>query len=153
VFCTLGTTIRKAGSQPSFRIVDHDYPLAIARQAAEAGAEQFLVVSSVGANPQSSNFYLHTKGELEDSLAALPFRSLHIFRPSFLLGNRPEKRAGERLGIALAKFLGPLLAGPLTPYRPIAARAVARAMVEAAVRREPGRHIYTYAAIAPFAQI
>ncbi len=150
VFCAVGTTIAKAGSKAAFRKVDHDYPLAIARQAASAGANQYLLVSSVGADKKSPNFYLHTKGELEDELGALPFRGLHVFHPSFLIGDRAEKRPGERAGIVVARVLKPFLLGSLRKYRAVPAEAVARAMVEAGVRAEPGRHEYSYGAIAPF---
>lgn len=150
VFCALGTTVRKAGSQQAFREIDYEYPLAIARQAVEAGSRQYLLVSSVEANPRSANFYLRVKGDLEDALGALPFRALHVFQPSFLLGERSERRMGERAGIIAARILSPLLAGPLKKYRAIPADAVARAMVETAIREEPGRHVYTYGAIVPF---
>ena len=150
VFCALGTTIKKAGSREAFRRVDYEYPVAIARQAAEAGDAQFLLVSSVGADRHSSNFYLRTKGEVEDAIGALPFRGLHVFRPSFLIGERADSRPGERFGIAAARIVGPLLAGPLRKYRAIPAEAVARAMVESAVRAEAGRHEYTFGAMAPF---
>lgn len=150
VFCALGTTIAVAGSKAAFRKIDHDYPLAIARQTASAGASQYLLVSSVGADKKSPNFYLHTKGELEEELAALPFRGLHVFRPSFLIGDRTEKRSGERVGIVMARVLKPFLLGSLRKYRAIPAAAVARAMVEAGVRAEYGRHEYSYGAIAPF---
>lgn len=148
VFCALGTTIRKAGSKAAFRQIDHDYPLALARLSASAGATQFLLVSSVGADRKSGNFYLHTKGELENELQALPFRSLHLFQPSFLVGDRKENRPGERLGIALSKVLSPLLVGALRKYRPVQVNVLARAMVAAATLSEPGRHEYTFDDIA-----
>jgi uncharacterized protein YbjT (DUF2867 family) len=144
VFCALGTTVRKAGSQAATRLVDHDYPLNLARQVAAAGSRQFLLVSSVGADRRSTNFYLRTKGELEDALAALPFRSLHIFHPSFLIGKRAEARPGEKIGIAIATMLAPLLIGGLRKYRAVSAAAVADAMLAAARRAEPGRHFYSY---------
>ena len=144
VFCALGTTIKKAGSQAAFRKVDLEYPLSLARQSVEEGSRQFLLVSSVGADIRSSNFYLRTKAELEDALGALPFRSLHVYHPSFLMGQRAEERSGEKIGIVFAKALGPLLIGSLRKYRAIPADALARAMVECAVRIEPGRHEYSY---------
>jgi len=150
VFCSLGTTIKRAGSQAAFRKVDYDYPLAVARQAIAEGAKQYLLVSSVGANLKSPNFYLRVKGELEDALGAMPFRCLHIYHPSFILGQRPEARSGENLAIVAAKLLKPVLAGPLRKYRAIPAEAVARAMVECAVRSEAGRHEYAYDAMRPF---
>src|SRR5262249_62336295 len=92
VFCALGTTIRKAGSEAAFRKVDLEMPLRAAQEALKAGAEQFVVVSSVGADPNSKNFYLRTKGELEAELAKLPFGAIHILRPSLLIGRRQEFR-------------------------------------------------------------
>ena len=144
VFCALGTTIAKAGSREAFRRVDYGYTLALARRAVDAGADQFLLVSSAGANPSSSNFYLRTKGEIEAAVCALPFASVNLFRPGPLTGSRAERRAGERIGIAAARLLAPVLVGPLRKYHPIAAADVARAMVAAARQRRPGRHIHHY---------
>src|ERR1700746_1610257 len=84
VFCALGTTIRKAGSQPAFRHIDYELPMAMANHALKFGAEQFVLVSSGGADSQSKNFYLRTKGELEDALKPLPFKAVHLLRPSLL---------------------------------------------------------------------
>jgi hypothetical protein len=107
VFCALGTTIRKAGSKPEFRRVEFEYPLRLAEHSLATRAQQFVpvscLVSSVGANAQSGNFYLRTKGEVEEALREQPFARLHIFRPSFLLGRRNENRPGERIGMALVK--------------------------------------------------
>jgi len=85
----------------------------------------------VGADPASRNFYLRTKGELERALRALPFRGLRIFRPSILVGNRPESRPGEFLGVAAGRMLRFIMLGPLRRYRPVAAEDVGRAMVAA----------------------
>jgi uncharacterized protein YbjT (DUF2867 family) len=144
VFCALGTTIKKAGSQQAFRRVDVEYPLALAKKGVACGAKQFLLVSSVGANSRSSNFYLRTKGELEDAVSALPFDAIHIFRPSMLVGPRKERRPGERAGIVLMKLLSPILMGSLRKYRSIEADEVARAMVAAAVIDGSGKRIYEY---------
>jgi uncharacterized protein YbjT (DUF2867 family) len=144
VYCALGSTIKKAGSQEAFRRIDHDYPLMLARRAAEAGEARFAVVSSVGASATSANFYLRVKGELEDALRRLPFAALHIFRPSFLMGNRAERRPGERVALAMAPALGILLQGPLRKYRAIPAAGVARAMVTAVNRDVSGTFIYHY---------
>jgi uncharacterized protein YbjT (DUF2867 family) len=134
VVCALGTTIRKAGSQERFRRVDHDYPLAIARHAVEHGARHFLLVSALGANSRSRVFYNRVKGELEESISALPYRSVTIVRPSLLLGERPELRLGEEIGKRLS-FLVP------GRYRPVAAASVAAALVQAALDDLPGRRI------------
>jgi len=131
-FCCLGTTIKKAGSQAAFRKVDFDYVINFAAAAKAAGAKRFLVVSALGANAKSSVFYNRVKGEMENALKAMNFESLHIFRPSFLLGERAEARVGERLGIAVFSALAPLMIGPARKIRPVEAKAVARAMVLAA---------------------
>lgn len=137
VFCALGTTIGKAGSQEAFRRIDLEIPLAAARRSLEFGAQQFILVSSVGASSQSRNFYLRTKGELEDKLGDLPFKAIHIFRPSFLVGSREESRLGERLAIPLARVVQYALVGGWRRYRPIQAADVACAMVEAAKSKAP----------------
>jgi uncharacterized protein YbjT (DUF2867 family) len=144
LFCALGTTIAKAGSQPAFRAVDYDLPMKAARAAKEAGVEQFLLVSSIGANPASSNFYLRTKGELERDLATIGFKALHIFRPGLLLGTRHEFRMSE----ALAQRIGPILNlamwGPLRRYRSVRAETVAKAMVAIAAKGGAGVKVYEY---------
>jgi uncharacterized protein YbjT (DUF2867 family) len=147
IFWALGTTIGKAGSKEAFRRVDFEYPRQMGQHAAGAGAKQFLLVSSVSADPGSPNFYLRIKGELEQTLFALPFDAVHIFRPSFLMGDRVERRTGEAFGIAVARALSFTLVGPLRRFRPIAAETVAGAMVSAASLAKPGRHIYHYDAI------
>jgi uncharacterized protein YbjT (DUF2867 family) len=134
VFCALGTTIRKAGSQEAFRKVDFEYPLALARVALERGARHYLLVSSLGADSGSRVFYSRTKGELEEALSALPFRSLTIARPSLLLGERSEFRLGERVFAHLG-FLVPRM------YKPVPATAVVATLVAAAREDRPGRRI------------
>lgn len=143
VFCCLGTTIKKAGSKEAFRQVDHDYPLAAARTALAAGADQFLIVTAVGADANSTIFYNRVKGEVEAALSALPFPGgVKILRPSMLLGERGESRPLERAGAVFMRATRGLFAGPLTRYRAIEAADVARALVTAARRREPGVQIY-----------
>lgn len=143
-FCCLGTTIRAAGSQAAFRAVDHDLILAFARTAKAAGAERLVVVSSVGANAGSNNFYLRVKGETERDLEALRLRSLDLLQPSLLLGPRAERRTLE-LGAQVAGWVfGPLLMGAWSRYRPIEASVVAAAMLGAARGGRLGvtRHLY-----------
>jgi uncharacterized protein YbjT (DUF2867 family) len=144
VYCALGTTIKKAGSQPAFRRVDFEFPLHLGERSLAAGAKQLLLVSSVGANSKSGNFYLRTKGELEDALRQLPLTALHLFRPSFLVGERKEQRTGERLGIMVAEALNFTMVGGLRKYRSIAAEVVAKAMVKARAHGSIGVHIYEY---------
>lgn len=142
VFCCLGTTIKKAGSQAAFRLVDFTYPVEAAKIAAANGAEQFLIVSSLGANPESAVFYLRVKGEVEAALTPLPFRAVHIFRPSLLLGERQEVRPGEKFAEKAASFFPFIFSGPLRKYRPIHARVVASAMVTIAKQNLAGVNIF-----------
>lgn len=144
VFCALGTTIRKAGSQEAFRQVDYELALAVADRGLRFGAKQFILVSSVGAEASSRNFYLRTKGELEAALIRLPFAAVHIFRPSFLVGKREESRFGESLAIPAAKIFQFLLMGSLRKYRPISAATVGRAIVAAAKADRKGPFIWQY---------
>ncbi len=139
VFCCLGTTIKKAGSEDAFRRVDYIYPFEAARLAERAGVEQLLVVSSLGAKAGARNFYLRVKGELEQNVARLAFRSIRFFRPSLLLGARDEKRPLEVLMSGIAGGLWWLMIGPLGRYRPIEAIKVATAMIVAAKKREAGK--------------
>ena len=134
IVCALGTTIKKAGSQASFRRVDHDYPLVAARVGLEQGARHFLLVSALGANARSRIFYNRVKGDLEQAIRALPYRSVTIVRPSILLGEREEKRLGETIGKVLSRF---------APRRikAVPARDVAAALLRAALEDQPGVRI------------
>lgn len=130
-FCCLGTTIAKAGSPEAFRRVDFDAVQEFARLANNAGARQFLLVSSSGADARSRFLYPRVKGESEEAVSRLPFESVAVARPSLLLGRRAESRPAERLA-QLA--LGPLRALIPARWRPIQARTVARALVAWALR-------------------
>lgn len=132
IFCALGTTIRAAGSQEAFARVDFEYPKILAEAGKTGGAKRFLVVSSVGADPNSRNFYLHTKGRMEAAVLACGYDATWIFRPSLLLGGRSDLRPGEAAARTLMPLLNPLLLGSLRKYRSIDAEDVARAMVRAA---------------------
>lgn len=142
VFCCLGTTIKKAGSQDNFKKVDYHYIVNLAQLTAAAGAQQFLLVSSMGANPASSLFYSRVKGQTEQAIMQQPFSAIHIFRPSLLLGNRQEYRFGEQLAVTAFKALGFLMAGSLAKYRGIEAHDVAKAMLATALTSQTGTHIY-----------
>ena len=144
VYSALGTTIKKAGSEEAFRRVDFDYPKMLAARAAAAGAARFALVSSVGADKASGNFYLRVKGELEEAIAGMPLDAALFFRPSFLIGDREEKRSGEAAGIVVARALSFALLGPLRKYRAIPAGTVAEAMVGAATDGLGGVHVYHY---------
>lgn len=131
IVCALGTTIKKAGSQASFRRVDHDYPVAAARLGIEQGAQHFLLVSALGANTRSRIFYNRVKGDVEQAIRALPYRSVTIARPSILLGDREETRAGETIGKVLSRF---------APRRikAVPASDVAASLLRAALDDAPG---------------
>ncbi|MFT4962602.1 MAG: hypothetical protein ACI92Z_003702 [Paracoccaceae bacterium] len=130
VYICLGTTMKKVGSKDAFWKVDFEYCLAVAKRARESGATTLSLVSSVGANAASKNFYLHTKGALEDAITALDFPTVNIYRPSLLLGNRAERRPLEALGIILFRAIGPLFVGSLRKYRGIEVELLAATMVE-----------------------
>nr|WP_145402092.1 NAD(P)H-binding protein [Paenibacillus xylanexedens] len=137
VFCTLGTTIKQAGSQEAFRKVDYEYPLILGREAKRQGASQMILVTAMGSSDKSRLFYNRVKGELERDLIALNLKRLVFLRPSFMLGNRQEKRLGERFGIIAFQLLRPLLIGPFTQYRAVHSADVAKVMVHSAARKLP----------------
>ena len=139
LFCTLGTTIKKAGSQDAFRRVDHDAVLAFARWGLAHGAWRFFVVTALGADAASSVFYNRVKGEAERDIASLGFAETHVFRPSFLLGPREEFRLGEAIASRISKPLGFVFSGPLAKYRPIEAERVAHAMGKTAEGVSPAK--------------
>jgi uncharacterized protein YbjT (DUF2867 family) len=147
VFCCLGTTIRQAGSQAAFRRVDHDFVVGVARAGLRAGATQFLLVSAIGADPASRIFYSRVKGEAEAAVRQLPYRSVQIFRPSLLLGQRAEFRFGERVAMLAAPVMPLLLPGPLRRYRPIRAETVARAMLRIAREAPRGPNVFEFDAM------
>jgi uncharacterized protein YbjT (DUF2867 family) len=141
IVCALGTTIRQAGSQQRFRRVDHDYPLAAAQIGLRQGARHFLLVSALGANARSRVFYNRVKGEIENAIRALPYRSITIARPSLLLGERTEARLGESIAKRFA------WAFPRR-YKPVHARDVARALLQAAIEDRPGARVIESSEIA-----
>jgi uncharacterized protein YbjT (DUF2867 family) len=145
LICAIGTTIKTAGSKERFRAVDYDIPIAAARMALKKGARHFLLVSSIGAAASSRFFYLRVKGELEDALRTLGFRSVTIVRPSVLLGERGEFRFGEEV----AKRFGSLVPGK---WKPVQGRDVAQALVRAAKEDVPGMNILESNEIVPFAR-
>lgn len=143
LFCCLGTTIKKAGSQESFRQVDYHYPVRAATLAKQHGVPQMLVISSMGASASSRVFYSRTKGEMEDALSDIDFQSLHIFRPSLILGDRNEKRFGEQMAAHAMKFLDRWMKGRVDKYRAVHAATIAQAMTNIAVVQAKGNHVYS----------
>lgn len=138
-FCCLGTTLRKAGSQEAFRAVDHGLVLAFARACRERGVRQLHVVSAMSAREGSPVFYSRVKGEMERDVRALGYPVACVYRPSLLLGERAERRPGERVGIAVSKVMGPVLP---RAWRGIPAEVVAGAMARRAKDAPEGFHVH-----------
>jgi uncharacterized protein YbjT (DUF2867 family) len=141
-FCTIGTTIKKAGSQKAFRKVDFEYPKQFAAFALQNKVKQFLTISSLGADAKSGNFYLKTKGEIENFLKDCNFESVSVLQPSLLLGNRTEFRLGEKVGAFFMKTLSFLFLGNLKKYKPIESETVAKALLKIAQTNNKGFKIY-----------
>lgn len=141
VFCSMGTTIGKAGSKDAFRKVDFEIPLQVAQLSLWNGAKKFILISSLGADAASLVFYSKTKGELENELMKLNFESLVILRPSILLGHRKERRVGEEIGRFAAEKLSFLFAGPLKKYRGTPADLLGKLMVNMAQQKIKGVRI------------
>lgn len=145
IFCCIGTTRKKVkGNKTEYRKVDYDIPIITARLGIQHGFNQFLIVSAIGANPIAANFYLQLKGCIEEDITALPFESIHIFRPSILLGKREEFRLGENIGKVVMKAISFIFLGAWRKYKPIPAADVAKAMVAAANKEIAGVHMYEY---------
>ena len=147
IFCCLGTTIKKAGSQEAFRRVDFGLPLEIANLAKAKDATQFLLVSSLGADSGSRVFYNRVKGELEEAISKIDFDAVQIFRPSLLLGERAEFRLGERIAEKVSRLFSFVFVGRFANYRPIQAHLVAAAMIITAKAQPSGVNILESAQI------
>ena len=142
LFCTIGTTIKKAGSQNAFRKVDFEYPSKFAAFALLNKVKHYLIISSLGADAKSGNFYLKTKGEIQDFLKDCNFESVSVLQPSLLLGNRTEFRLGEKVGAFFMKTLSFLFFGNLKKYKPIEGKTVAKALLKIAQTNNKGFKIY-----------
>lgn len=129
LFICLGTTIRKAGSVKRVEEIDRDLPVRIAQMAFSNGVTRVAVVSSLGADPNSRNYYLRIKGEMEAGIRKIPFDQIVIARPSMLFGQRKEFRFGELVGKVFMKSIGSLLVGHARKYRGIEGHTVAAAMI------------------------
>jgi uncharacterized protein YbjT (DUF2867 family) len=142
IFCCLGTTIKKAGSQENFIKVDYNYAFETAKNGVLNGASRFIIVSAIGADSDSSIFYKRVKGDIEDSVSKLGFHSVKILRPSILTGRRDEYRPGEKIGVIIIKALSSFLIGKYKKFRAIKALDVARAMLVIAKDDSEGVRIY-----------
>jgi uncharacterized protein YbjT (DUF2867 family) len=127
-FC-IGTTKQNSPDKSEYRRIELEVPKQIAQIAKSNSVNSFVFVSSGYADPKSSGDYLKFKGEVEEELKRLNFSKLGIMRPSFLLGDRKEKRIGEKIGIFVFKLLSPLFLGPLKKMKPIHSATVAKAMI------------------------
>jgi uncharacterized protein YbjT (DUF2867 family) len=143
VFCCLGTTKAQTPDKEQYWKIDHDYPLQLAQLAKQYGVEQFHVVTAIGANKNSSTFYLKLKGELENELKKLGLKTLHIYQPSMLIGKRERSRFLEKLATGIFKVIDPLLIGGLKKYRSIKGTTVASAMFKKSLESATGTYIYT----------
>ena len=144
VICTLGTTIRQAGSKEAFRQVDHHYPLALATLAQRHGTPTFVLTSAMGADPGSRIFYSRTKGELERDLSAMGFTSLTLVRPGLLGGERATVRPRESFAMALLSAVEPVLP---PRYRVVPAEQVAAVLLRSAMAAVPGIQVIESASI------
>jgi len=142
-FCCLGTTIKKAGSQEKFQKVDLNYVDMLAKFSAEAGFSTFAVISSVGANKKSGNFYQRTKGLMEEAVSKHDFEKILIFRPSLILGPRKEFRFGEAFAASMMKVFNPFMVGGLKQFKAIQASEIARNMLEMSLAKKSGTYIIT----------
>jgi uncharacterized protein YbjT (DUF2867 family) len=142
IFCCLGSTKSKTPNLLIYRKIDHDYPVKLAQIAVKNKMPHFHLVSAIGADSKSGNFYTKIKGETENDVQAAGIRSLHIYQPSLLTGNRKEHRLAERIAINIMKVIDPLLIGGLQKYRSIAAATVAMAMFKQSLNQEEGVFVH-----------
>lgn len=140
IFCCLGTTMKKAGSKGAFYKVDFTYCYELAKAALSAGADRFFLVSAMGSDKNSRFFYNRVKGELEDKVSFLNYRTIYIFKPSLIRGPRDERRAGEKFAQLITKII-PFI-GPWKKYRPIHAEKIVDAMMKVARQEDKGCYFY-----------
>ena len=140
IFCCLGSTMKKAGSKEAFYKIDFTYPYELAKVALKAGANRYFLVSALGAQKDSKYFYSRVKGELEDQISFLDYRTVYIFKPSLLRGNRTESRMGESFMQGLTRIIP--FVGPWKKYHPIHADKVADAMMKVAQQEDKGCYFY-----------
>lgn len=132
VFCCLGTTIKKAGSQENFKKVDYLYPYLLAKYTQQNNTKVFHVVTALGADAKSAIFYNKVKGELQEALIKLQFPRLYIYQPSLLLSNREESRPGEKIASIIMQAGSFLFVGFLKKYKAIHVKEVAKAILHVA---------------------
>lgn len=139
IFSTLGTTLTQSGNKEAQYEVDYTFNLNFAKAAKKNGIENYILVSSVGANSNSKVFYLRMKGELDVAVAKLKFKKLTILRPASLVGKRKVKRLAEVIIIPAAGLITKFI---LKKYRPITGKTVATAMINAAILQTSEKTIW-----------
>jgi uncharacterized protein YbjT (DUF2867 family) len=139
LFSALGTTMKQAGSKEKQYEVDYTFNLRFAQKAKTNGIENYVLVSSVGANPKSNIFYPRIKGELDEAVTKLGFKNLTVLRPSSLTGDREETRWMEKMSIPIVRFVTRFI---LRKYRPISGETVAQAMINAVLKPDPEKTIW-----------
>ena len=142
VYICLGTTISKAGSQEAFEKVDIEYCLETAKHALNAGVKNLSLITSIGADSESSNFYLRTKGIIENKISQLDFQSISIHRPGLLIGARKEMRFAELIGQKIHPAVNLLLLGNLSKFRSIKVEILAKAMINCSGLETGTKHYY-----------
>ena len=144
LYICLGTTIKKAGSKEAFQKVDINYCLEVAKEAQKFGVSNVSIITSLGSDEKSSNFYLKSKGIIENYISELDFDSIAIHRPGLLIGARPELRLAELLGQKIYPFLiNPFLMGYLRKYRCVDGDILAKAMINLSGTKE-GTNFYYF---------
>lgn len=152
VFCSIGTTQQKVRDKTAYEKIDYEIPYHTAMIGKEAGVRKLLLVSSVGANERSGNFYLHLKGKTENAIRKSGIECIHFFRPSILLGDRKESRPGKSIGKVLMQTFSFAFAGRWKKYKPVHASTVAAAMLNASFKEEKGVFIHEYDGIEKLAR-
>ncbi len=142
VFCCLGSTKKKTPNLKDYKKVDYEIPLYFAHQASKNNARQFHLVTAIGANSKSSNFYTRMKGEIEDAIKKVSYETIHIYQPSFLRGDRKENRTTEKILTPIMRLVDLALIGPLKKYQSIEAEDVAKAMFNESIKNKRGIFVH-----------
>lgn len=140
VFCCIGTTKSKTPDKDAYKTIDYGIPVSAAKLSAQNGIQTFVVVSALGADEKSNIFYSRTKGEMEQEVLQSAIRTILIYRPSLIYGERKDNRWTENIGVGLMKIIKPLLVGKLKKYSAIYAKDLAKALYKGAENKK-GHHV------------
>lgn len=145
IFCCIGTTMKNVnGDKTLYRQIDYDIAVNAAKFGAENSFSDYVLISAVGANAGSGNFYVRLKGEVENAVSAFSYKSVYIFRPSLLMGSRNETRTGEKIFQAIMPVFSFLMIGGFQKYKPIHIETLAKGMLNAPFTNNTGVHIEEY---------